>query len=91
MQPFWIYLAVISAIAIIVTIADKCAAKRAAHRLPEASFFVLALLGGSGAVYLTMLCIRHKTLHKRFMLGLPTLILLQAAAYLLITKAPNLL
>ncbi|MBQ9963975.1 MAG: DUF1294 domain-containing protein [Clostridia bacterium] len=89
-QPFFLYLAVLSAIAAIVTIADKCAAKCRTRRVPEAVLFTLAVLGGCGAMYLTMLLIRHKTLHKRFMLGLPTILLIQCAAYFVITKAPDL-
>ncbi len=78
---FWCWCA-ISAVAAIVTLADKCAAKRGAHRVPEATLFTLAALGGSGAMYLVMLLIRHKTLHKRFMLGLPLILLLQLGLYI---------
>lgn len=31
-------------------------------------------------MYITMRTIRHKTLHKRFMIGLPVIIILQTAA-----------
>ena len=37
-------------------------------------------------MYLTMHIIRHKTLHKRFMIGLPALIILQIAIILILTK-----
>ncbi len=84
MSPFYLYLAVLSALSVIVTVVDKCSAKCRARRVSEKALFILAILGGSGAMYLTMLLIRHKTLHKRFMLGLPTVLLLQAAAYLLV-------
>ena len=81
MPPFYLYLAVLSVIAVIVTVVDKCSAKCRARRVSEKALFILAILGGSGAMYITMLLIRHKTLHKRFMLGLPTILLLQAAAF----------
>ncbi|MBQ4207975.1 MAG: DUF1294 domain-containing protein, partial [Clostridia bacterium] len=49
------------------------------------------LFGGALAEYCTMRCIRHKTLHKRFMIGLPCMLLLHllligAAVYLFIIK-----
>ena len=46
-------------------------------RISEKALFILALLGGSVAEYFTMRLIRHKTLHKRFMIGLPVIIIIQ--------------
>ena len=37
-------------------------------------------------MYLTMRIIRHKTLHKKFMIGIPLIILLQIVLVLLLTK-----
>ncbi|MBQ6066599.1 MAG: DUF1294 domain-containing protein [Clostridia bacterium] len=76
-----IYLAVISLVAIIVTIYDKIAAKkRPKHRIRENTLLLLAILGGAAAELVTMLLIRHKTRHKKFMIGLPVIIVAQAAA-----------
>lgn len=86
MQPFHWYLCAVSALAVILTVYDKLAAKCRISRIPEATFFVMALLGGSAATYLSMLLIRHKTKHKRFMLGLPTIIIAQGVAYWFLTK-----
>lgn len=78
--PF-IYLAVISIIAIIVTCYDKVAAtKRPRHRTPEATLLLISALGGSVAMFITMQIIRHKTKHAKFMIGIPVIILLQIAA-----------
>ena len=80
-----IYLAVISLISIVVCIYDKIAAKRLQrHRTREATLLLLSALGGSVAMLLTMLLIRHKTRHAKFMLGIPAIILIQAAAVYLI-------
>jgi uncharacterized membrane protein YsdA (DUF1294 family) len=57
---------------------DKYAAKRKKARIPEKTLFLTALFGGSLAMYITMLVIRHKTKHKRFMVGLPVIALAQA-------------
>ena len=77
---FWTYLAVISAISVAVCIYDKLASiaiKR--HRMREALLLFLSAMGGSVAMLLTMLGIKHKTKHIKFMLGIPLIILLQAA------------
>lgn len=62
---------------------DKIAARRHQWRTREATFFLLALAGGSPGVYIAMRVWRHKTLHKRFMWGIPAIFILQAAACVL--------
>ncbi|MBQ1244851.1 MAG: DUF1294 domain-containing protein [Clostridia bacterium] len=80
-----IYLAAVSLISVIITVYDKKAAvNRPNERIPEAKLFLLALLGGSFAMYLTMQSIRHKTKHLRFMVGIPFIMIVQIVlAYLL--------
>ncbi len=74
------YLAIISVISIIVCIYDKFAAKHnPKHRTREATLLLLSALGGSVAMLVTMLIIRHKTKHIKFMLGIPLIIIAQAA------------
>ena len=77
MQVLEWYLCGITGLAVVLTVCDKIAAKCRMRRIPEATLFTVSLLGGSAAMYLCMLLIRHKTKHKRFMLGLPALVLLQ--------------
>ncbi len=75
-----IYLAVVSVISVFVCVYDKFASKHLQkHRTREASLLLLSALGGSVAMLLTMLLIRHKTKHVKFMLGIPLIMLLQAA------------
>ena len=71
------YFLLISLVTAIITVADKVKAGKGAFRIPEKTLFLLAVFGGSLAEYLTMKSIRHKTLHKRFMLGLPLIMILQ--------------
>ena len=79
------YLALISLISVIVCIYDKIAAKkRPRHRTPEATLLLLSALGGSVAMLVTMLLIRHKTKHVKFMLGIPLIIIAQVAAVLFV-------
>ena len=74
------YLIAISIVSVVVCIYDKFAAKHMQkHRTREASLLILSALGGSVAMLLTMLIIRHKTKHVKFMLGIPLIIILQAA------------
>ena len=49
-------------------------------RVPEAGLLLLSALGGSVAMLLTMLLIRHKTKKAKFMVGIPFIIVLQIAA-----------
>ena len=74
------YIALISIISIVVCIYDKIAAKRnPKHRTREATLLLLSALGGSVAMFITMLLIRHKTKHIKFMVGIPLIMLIQAA------------
>ena len=65
------WFAVISLVGVILTVYDKRIAGSGKRRVPEAT-----LLGAAGPMYLTMKKIRHKTKHKKFMLGLPAEVLL---------------
>ena len=73
-------LILISLISVIVTAADKVKAKRVSRRVPEATLMLLSVLGGSLAMLITMIIIRHKTKHPKFMVGIPVIIVLQIVA-----------
>ncbi len=76
------YILVMSVISIVVCIYDKKISKknRVELRIPEATLLGLSALGGSVAMFICMLLTRHKTKHFKFMVGIPVIILLQAAA-----------
>ncbi len=78
------YFIIISLFSIVFTVKDKKRAIKNQWRVKESTLFLLAFLGGSLAEYLTMRVIRHKTKHKRFMIGLPLIIILQLTAILYI-------
>ena len=81
----YLWLALISLIACVVTVYDKIASKRRPrHRTPEKTLFLLSVLGGSVAMYATMQLIRHKTQHKRFMIGIPLIIVAQIVGIVLL-------
>ena len=81
--PFLICFLTVSLVTAIITAIDKYKAKKGAFRVSEATLFFLAVIGGALAEYFTMRLIRHKTLHKRFMIGLPLIIILQIIAIIL--------
>lgn len=66
---------VMSVIAAIFTVYDKLAAKSHKRRVPEKTLMFIGFFGGAVAMYTTMQIIRHKTKHKKFMIGLPVMIL----------------
>ena len=71
------YLLAISILAGGLVLYDKWAAKRNARRIRERALFLVSVLGGSLAMLLAMGLVRHKTRKRKFMLGLPLIIVLQ--------------
>lgn len=67
---------------------DKHKAKKRAFRIPEATLFLIALIGGSIGSIIGMHAFRHKTRHWYFVYGMPFILLLQIALFLLIINAP---
>ena len=78
---FLAYILVISVISIIVCIYDKKISKknRVELRTPEKTLLFLSALGGSVAMFITMLLIRHKTKHWQRWLTLGIAVLQIAA------------
>lgn len=74
-----IYLALMAVVAVAITAVDKMAAIKGRRRVPESTLMLVGLFGGALPMYVTMKVIRHKTKHKKFMIGLPLEIALHAA------------
>lgn len=72
-----IYLLIINIVGFIIMGVDKKRAIRGAWRIPEASLFIVALLGGSIGSILGMQHFRHKTKHWYFKYGMPAILILQ--------------
>lgn len=74
----YLWFGIASLAALILTVYDKIAARHFPdHRVPEKTLFIVSLLGGSIMMYTVMQIIRHKTKHKRFMIGIPLIIIAQ--------------
>lgn len=56
---------------------DKRKAIKKQYRIPERTFWVLALLGGSIGIVVGMRLFRHKTKHRNFYIGVPILLIIQ--------------
>lgn len=76
-QLIIIYLIAINVITFLVYGIDKWKAKRSKWRIPEATLLGLAVIGGSIGAWLGMKVWHHKTMHKKFMFGLPVIIIIQ--------------
>ena len=73
------YLLIINAVGVLIMLADKRRAQKKLWRVPEATLFTIAILGGSIGVLLGMRLFRHKTRKPRFYIGIPLLLALQLA------------
>lgn len=67
---------------------DKLRAKKRAFRVPEATLFAIAIIGGSIGCILGMYTFRHKTKHWHFVYGMPIILVLQIVSILLLQLAP---
>lgn len=79
MNLWQVYLLEINLVALILCTVDKVRAAAGKWRVPEDTLLLTAALGGSPALLLSMLLLRHKTRHKKFILGVPAILLAQAA------------
>lgn len=75
-----VYLILINIVSVVLTVADKISAKKRGFRISEATLILCGAFGGAISELVTMLIIRHKTRHVKFMLGLPLIILAQIVA-----------
>lgn len=70
---------------------DKTKAKRRKWRIPEATLFLVAIIGGSIGSIAGMYIFRHKTKHWYFVIGMPVILALQVIAAIVIIFVPNLI
>lgn len=63
---------------------DKYKAKKHLWRTPEKVLFIIAILGGSIGSSFGMYTFRHKTKHKSFVIGIPSIIIIQFTLLILV-------
>ncbi len=81
-----IYLILINIFAVYITIYDKSHAIHHKWRVKESTLLLVSALGGSMGMYFTMLLIHHKTKHLKFMIGIPTILILELFAVFFIWR-----
>ncbi len=78
-QLILIYLIAINVVTFFAYGIDKWKAKRSKWRISEATLLGMAVIGGSIGAWLGMRVWHHKTMHKKFQLGIPLIIVAQIA------------
>ena len=64
-------------VAFVVYGIDKYKARKGKWRISESTLLMLAMFGGSIGAWLAMKVFHHKTMHKKFYIGVPVIIVLQ--------------
>ena len=75
-----VYLLVINLDGLILMGVDKSRARRGKRRIPEATLFLVAAIGG---VLIGMYAFRHKTQHDSFTIGIPLILFFEAVLIVL--------
>ena len=78
------YLIIVNAVAFLLMLIDKVKAKKNRWRIKESTLMLWAAIGGSIGALAGMYTFRHKTLHRKFTIGIPAILVLQIAAVLFI-------
>ena len=86
-NALWIYLAVVNCLLFILMGVDKFKAIKGAYRIPEATLFLVALLGGGLGGTFGMYSFRHKTKHLKFVIGFPLIAVVQCVLTVLLIQS----
>ncbi len=86
MNILWIYLAAVNCALFVLMGVDKYRSIRGAWRIPEATLFTLAILGGGLGGTFGMYSFRHKTQHMKFVIGFPAITIVQWALIIMLIK-----
>ena len=77
LSVLFFYLLTINAVGVMIMLADKRCAQKKLWRIPEATLFTAAILGGSVGILLGMRLFHHKTRKPKFYIGIPLILMLQ--------------
>ncbi len=79
-----VYLELINLAGFVLMGVDKRRAKRGAWRISESTLLVTAVIGGGIGCLAGMYLFRHKTHKSKFTVGIPVILAMQAAFFLLL-------
>ena len=71
------YLFTVNLIGLLTMKLDKYKAINHRYRISESMLMMLAVVGGSGGIYLGMYMFKHKTKKIKFYLGVPLIMIIQ--------------
>ena len=82
------YFAIINLIGFFIMGLDKRRAVKHAFRIPEATLFTIAIIGGSLGSIIGMYYFHHKTRHWYFVYGMPFILILQILLLFFLYNGP---
>ena len=71
------YILAINLYGIFVMYSDKKKSQKKSWRTPESTFFTIAAAFGALGIFMGMRLFRHKTKHKKFVIGIPIILVVQ--------------
>ena len=74
-----LYVVIMNILGVAVMGIDKYKAQHKLWRIPEKTLFLVSILGGSIGTWAGMYLFRHKTKHWYFVVGMPLILVCQAA------------
>ena len=83
-----IYFLLVNLLGFYAMYSDKLRSKKRAFRIPEATLFATAIIGGSIGCIAGMYVFRHKTRHWHFVYGMPLILILQIIGIIALQIAP---
>ena len=83
-----IYIGAVNLIGFALMGIDKYKAKKRGFRIPEATLFIVAIIGGSIGSILGMHIFRHKTRHWYFVYGMPFILAVQIIIVIAFLNGP---
>ncbi len=83
-----LYVVIVNLVSFIMMGVDKRKAQKRAFRIPEATLFVLAIIGGSLGSIIGMHLFHHKTRHWYFLYGMPAILAVQIILILALLLSP---
>ena len=83
-----IYILAVNLLGFFIMGIDKQKARKRTFRIPEATLFTVAIIGGSIGTITGMHLFHHKTRHWYFLYGMPFILLLQIILVLFLIFGP---
>ena len=75
------WLLIFSVVGAVMMIVDKQRAHQGRRRISERKLLTVGALGGAWLMWLTMLIVHHKTHRRKFMLGMPAMVVVHLVLF----------